>query len=269
MRLSLDRSGTIRTKTAWGARLEVVANDTIGHSIMQFGVYDLTVSEALSRLVDRGDLCVDGGANIGYTALLMATRVGDGRVLAFEPHPQLWQSMEQNIALNSELGAHIELHQSALGPEAGPGLLKVPEAFHDNCGTSSMATDAVGQGIGVDVVRLDDLLGSQTVGLFKLDVEGFEPDVVRGSLESFKRRRVRDFVYEHNETDADRVGDMIRPCGYSQFKISKRWHRPALTSITSAHGSTWEPENRLLTLDPKRAQQRFRKFGWMSLKPLA
>ena len=60
----------------WGKSLEVKPGDAIGQSIIKLGVYELSVSEALWRLLDTGDTFVDAGANIGYMSSLMAARVG-------------------------------------------------------------------------------------------------------------------------------------------------------------------------------------------------
>ena len=59
---------------------------------------DLAVSEALWRLLDPGALALDVGANIGFMTNLMAWRSGPcGRVLAFEPHPEVFRSLAENV----------------------------------------------------------------------------------------------------------------------------------------------------------------------------
>jgi len=67
----------------WGSSIYVKPGHHIGRAIWHLGLYDLTVSEALWRLVDAGELAVDIGANIGYMTGVMSVKVGStGRVLA-------------------------------------------------------------------------------------------------------------------------------------------------------------------------------------------
>ena len=82
----------------------------IGRSIVTTGLFDLAVSELLARLIDPGDIVVDAGANVGYMTVLAATAAGrSGRVLAFEPHPELFAVLCQNAGYAMELGYHVTL----------------------------------------------------------------------------------------------------------------------------------------------------------------
>ena len=72
----------------WGLQMQIRPNDYIGSCIWGRGIYDLGVSEAIWRLLDKDDLAIDVGANIGHMTGIMARRVGPkGAVIAFEPHP--------------------------------------------------------------------------------------------------------------------------------------------------------------------------------------
>src|SRR5947209_8761809 len=82
----------------WGHRIRYRPAEMIGSSIARTGLYDLCVSETLYRLVGPADLAVDAGANIGHMTSLMADRVGlAGKVIAIEPHPELFAELENNV----------------------------------------------------------------------------------------------------------------------------------------------------------------------------
>src|SRR5271166_4673918 len=82
----------------WGLRMRVRPDDDLGRSLWQMGIYDLILSEAIWRLLDRGESAIDVGSNIGYVTGLMAARIGpDGQVLAFEPHPRIFAELAANI----------------------------------------------------------------------------------------------------------------------------------------------------------------------------
>src|ERR687886_1998553 len=65
-----------KIRLPWGVDIRVRPTETIGSSICRLGVYDLTVSEVIWRLLEPGEQAVDVGANIGYMTSLMAARVG-------------------------------------------------------------------------------------------------------------------------------------------------------------------------------------------------
>jgi hypothetical protein len=87
-RLRFRPIGRVSALLANGTPIVVNTNEDIGRLIATLGIYDLVVSEAITRLLDPGDVAVDAGANIGYMSAIMAEQVGpDGRVMSFEPNP--------------------------------------------------------------------------------------------------------------------------------------------------------------------------------------
>src|SRR5271155_4768913 len=110
----------------WGLRITFDPNEAIGHNIATVGLYETVVRETLWRLAAGVRLAVDAGANIGYTASILGARLGGrGRVLCFEPHPQVFASLRTNIAVwrTSDRCAKFELHQQALGSNDGNATL--------------------------------------------------------------------------------------------------------------------------------------------------
>ena len=96
------------------------------------------MTETLWRLTDPGDLAIDVGANIGYTTSILGVRVGPrGRVHSFEPHPQVFASLAENVErwkLDDRCGSFL-LHQAALGKETGKAFLHTNDWFLTNRGT--------------------------------------------------------------------------------------------------------------------------------------
>src|SRR6059058_5875426 len=92
-------SGWGETVLPWGLPLTFHTGEYIGSEIAKLGLYDLCVSETLYRLLDPGELAVDAGANIGQMTSLLAARAGAaGRVLAFEPHPDVFKELSVNVS---------------------------------------------------------------------------------------------------------------------------------------------------------------------------
>src|ERR1700677_1489248 len=80
----------VTVKLAFGKRITVQEGEFIGNNIINTLCHDPALGECLWRLVSEGDVCVDVGANIGYTTLVMAHRCGDrGKCISFEADPAL------------------------------------------------------------------------------------------------------------------------------------------------------------------------------------
>lgn len=89
----------------------------------------------------------DIGANLGYTASLMAKRIGpSGALYAFEPHPQNFAHLRTNIALwgASETLPRIVAEPVALSDKIGQFGLTVPEEFSRNSGVSYLNDSGAG-----------------------------------------------------------------------------------------------------------------------------
>src|SRR5207249_9878145 len=100
-------------QTSWGVQMRADPTKMIGRSILTTGIYVIAVSEVLARLIRPGDTVIDAGANIGYMTLLAAVAAGpSGTVLSFEPHPELFGVLRDNIhEARARLPlAHTELH---------------------------------------------------------------------------------------------------------------------------------------------------------------
>ena len=82
----------------WGRTIRVRPHEVIGSNIWCYGVFDLVVTEAIWRLLDESEMALDIGANIGQMTNLMRHRSGRaGKVHSFEPHPELFSELEEQL----------------------------------------------------------------------------------------------------------------------------------------------------------------------------
>ncbi len=136
--LRAPRSGYTPLPVAWGISVIADPAKMIGRSLFTTGIYDLAVSEVLARLIAPGDTVVDAGANVGYMSLLASVAAGrSGHVSWWEPHPELFSVLQQNVAAWScEGGAspRIAARNTALGAEAAYADLIMPAHMESNDG---------------------------------------------------------------------------------------------------------------------------------------
>lgn len=265
--------GHVPLRTSWGEDVIADPASVIGRSILTTGVYDLAVSEALCRLISPGATVVDAGANIGYMTVLAGVMAGSGgKVLSFEPHPDLFAVLRRNIGKACESGAAaaFEPHQAALGDVPGTARLQLPSEFESNDGIARIGGEALagGRSITVNVVTLDDVLAGSRVDVLKIDVEGYEPQALKGASQALASRRIRHVVFEDlavNESEAVRI---LRDSGFRLFSLG--WTMRGLILRPIEQGSLakdYEAPNFIATLEPDELLARCSARGWQALRP--
>lgn len=103
-------------KTIYGFKLFIKPNIDNGleKTIYYHGTYERGFAEFLKQNLKKGDIFIDVGANIGLFTLLSSKLVGNvGRILSFEPNPEIFEQLEVNVNLNNS--KNIELFNFALG----------------------------------------------------------------------------------------------------------------------------------------------------------
>lgn len=259
-------AGRTVVRLPWGLPLAVDPSDAIGRSVLATGVYDLALTEVLWRLTAPDDLAVDAGANIGYTASVLAAR--GGRVHAVEPHPRVFADLEANTARWKGRASPVALHQLALSSSAGSAVLVEGDAFSaGNRGTAALAADRTAGGQPVVTARLDDLLPDGTIGVLKLDVEGHEAALLAGASGRLAARTVRDVVFEDlGGYPSDSSGRLER-AGYTVYRIRGTLWGPRLAPAGSVEPEdAAHPPNFLATIDASRARRLLAPRGWRSLR---
>lgn len=137
----------------------------------------------------KPDLFIDIGANLGlYTCIVLKNRLAP-RAIAFEPDRRNRIHLRANLLINDLLDADIQIHEVALGAEAGKFRL-VPGPERD-IGLSQIVENArTGEGYDVDVVRFDDLvaLAGQKLAI-KIDIERYERKALAGIARTLRDNR--------------------------------------------------------------------------------
>ena len=136
----------------------------------------------LRRCVRPGDTVLDIGANVGTIALsLMDSLAPGGRVVAVEAHPKIFAYLSDNLALNQGADG-VTAMNIALGAERGRITFSDMSADTQNY----VLPDGTG-GLDVPMERLDDVAPEEPIALLKLDVEGYEGEVLEGARETLAR----------------------------------------------------------------------------------
>ncbi len=142
------------------------------------GLHEFMGMALTLHFLRAGDLALDIGANAGsYTVL--SSGVCRAETWAFEPDPEALRNLERNVKVN-DLGTLVRIIPCALGPAEGTVLFTRGEDATNRVVSSG--------GANVRLVRqraLDEVLGGRTPIMMKLDVEGYEEQVLRGARNAF------------------------------------------------------------------------------------
>jgi FkbM family methyltransferase len=124
---------------------------------------------------------VDVGANIGAIALPVALRHPAWQVLALEAHRGLAAVLAANAYANRLF--NVEPTHAAVG--AAPGLARFPKARLSAAGNFGALSFGMAEAMHTERVRVCTLdeVGSREVRFVKVDVEGFEPQVLAGAAQ--------------------------------------------------------------------------------------
>jgi len=259
--MARQRDSTTVAKTPWGSALRVNSSETIGQSISDMGVYDLVLSEAIWRLTKSGMSTADIGANIGYFSSLLSQRVGSaGSVASFEPHPQLFARLQENIRPH----VNCSLYPLALSDKNRAGELFVPANFDGNEGTASLEKNNQTKVIPVEVRALDELLPGKKIDLIKIDVEGHELSVFQGAKKILATTSY--VLLEDFEGTKSPAIAYLKELGFEVFRLKKDFFGPKLLSVQEGEKlPLWEPPNYLATRSTFEAHRILAPRGWRCL----
>ena len=147
------------------------------------GTWEPAEGQLLRELARPGMRFLDVGANIGYFTVLMAKHFPDAVIDAVEPEPSNARMLAMNVWHNQ-----VDATVWPLALSAGERSLPLQLTQHNAGDTRTQAARREQWYDSVAVsARGDDLFGSRGFDLVKLDVQGFELDVLQGMPETIER----------------------------------------------------------------------------------
>jgi FkbM family methyltransferase len=232
-----DRARLLITRGMYGATQNVYC-----------GLNDFPEMSLLLHYLRQGDVFIDGGANVGaYTVL--ASAGAQAETYAFEPSPKAMESLRSNVELN-RIGKHVHLEPYALGRAAGGVMLQTsgPSAMHHVAVKSSDSSQAI-------EMRTIDSYGL-CPSIIKIDVEGYEAEVLAGAAETAGRPELAAIITE-NSDDSGQYGDGI-------LSVSSFMHQNGFVPVTydpwrrEIHMDQRRSDNTIYVRDVERVRQRVR-----------
>lgn len=163
-------------KTARKFRMRLQPGQYVDSRVFAEGVYERRFLEFLLERLGQGGAMLDVGANIGNHALFLSDKFD--QVHCFEPSPASLSLLRANLALNDMTNIHI--HPVGLGSRSGTFFFR---EVKDNLGLSKFVPTPDDTTSELRVVTGDQVVREKRikdVRYVKIDVEGYELEVIRG-----------------------------------------------------------------------------------------
>lgn len=204
----------------------------IAKTLAIYGEHERLETQLVRERLGPGKVAIDVGANIGYYALLEATLVGqEGLVYALEPFPRNYGLLVRNIRLNG-LQDRIRSFPLAAGNGNGTSNMYLGRSDNMHCLMAYDREDAYKESIEVETVTLDRFLeDKRRIDFLRMDLEGFECQVLEGMGKTLERDRPDLFFEVHPVGDID-PDPRYTPCLERLLSLG---YRPE-TLICPAHG---------------------------------
>lgn len=153
--------------------------------------------DQVKPLIGKQDVIFDIGANMGVISNWFSQFCAT--VHAFEPYPENIDTIKSQIALRNV--DNITLHSIALGKENTNMHLHV-KSFHGHHSLGDVDNSPTVKRVEVQVRTVDDIfteLEIDRINFMKIDVEGFESDVIQGALKTLTEKKVDYILFEIEE----------------------------------------------------------------------
>jgi len=241
--VEIDRSHHFRLEH-WGYLVE---NDLFWNG---FGKgYEATSLQVWRKLAPHAKVILDVGANTGVYTLVACCVNPTASVTALEPVDRVFRRLQRNIELN---GYKVTLEKLAASDANGTATIYDLSSDHEYTASLDQIMSAGCRGVieyAVPTKRLDDVLsaaGLRNVDLVKIDVEQFEPQVLRGMGPFLSNSKPALLIEILNDKVASAVNELTSNLGYNFFRIVEQ---RGLLRTTCIEASELEERNYLLAQD--------------------
>lgn len=193
-------------KGRWGDIKYFLKDEYVGKSIHFYGEYNPDETEKIISLAKPNMLCLDIGANIG--CISQALLHENFEVVSFEPQPEVYKLLQWNCP-------KATTYNVALGKEKSTA--EMPKVYYSekhNVGGFSLNTKTILGSYTVPVETVDSY-NLTNVGFIKIDVEGYEEQVILGAKETIIRDKPILYVEDDRLQNRKALRSLIQDLGYT------------------------------------------------------
>lgn len=227
--------GEVISKNIYGFELLLnpVIDNGVERALYYFGTYEKGTLNFIKDHLPKDSIFFDIGANIGLMSIFASHCVGHkGKVYSFEANPETAKLLRYNIGLNKL--TNIQVVDKAVGNDSGK--ITIYDNWSVNRGGATLIKpEKETNSFEIELIKIDDIpeYSNAAVGMIKIDVEGFELDVLKGLEKILRKPEPPKLIIEcsadrNNHYDSVyEIYDFIRKVNnYRIYKLSNSKERP-------------------------------------------
>ena len=236
-----------------GSRFLVRTGETGLTGNIYTGLHEFADMGYLLHVLRDSDLFVDVGANVGSYTILACAVVG-ARGYAFEPVPDTYDRLVENVRLN-----HVESRVTCL--KVGVGSVEGVVSFTSGEDTTNhvvISGEKDPDAIDVRMCTLDSVLEGESPAVAKIDVEGFETPALEGAQKTLNKASLHSVIMELNGSgsrygyDESRILEIMSDHGFKTYSYD-----PLDRSLIKLAGKSLASGNTLFIRDLSVVAERF------------
>lgn len=187
------------------------------------GKYEESFCIFLQNVVQEDAICYDIGANIGYHTLIMARSANNGgQVYAFEAIPEVCEILKRNTEINNL--QNVQVVNKVVSKKGGTiSLIRNTDIDQAIISSEKKKIKPLQEIITCDATTIDEFVATSTraPSFLKIDVEGAEVDVIKGSICTLKEHQPMIVCETHGIDRARGVYEILSDLDYELFCINK------------------------------------------------
>lgn len=196
-------------------------NGYLDSQIYALKLYEPHIVTQFIKNIHEGYVCLDIGANIGHHTVIMSQCAGkSGHVYAYEPIPYIREQMENSLAMNDII--NVTTIPDALSDKEGEMILSINPG---NVAGSSFVNDSKSEKMSV-IVRTLDSYDYKRIDFMKIDVEGFEYNVLLGGEKTIATHRPKilfefspEYYRKNSSSDTMNILRFFKKHGYTLIDL--------------------------------------------------
>ena len=172
--------------------------------------YELRLLNKIKSLGLKGTY-LDIGANLGNHTVYFSNFTQAENIISFEPNPVIVKYLEKNCSTNCN---NTKIFNFGLSNKED--ILYMNDIDPNNCGSTRIQEG----GKTKIIVKTVDQLGLDNISLMKIDVEGFEKQVILGAIQTIKKNKPVIFTELATVSEFNQMSQLMEKLGYSTDRVN-------------------------------------------------
>lgn len=173
--------------------------------------YEIGMLEDIRKRIGRNKTIIDVGANIGNHTIYFSKICNAKKVISFEPQKNIFSILKKNVELNN-CSKNVKLYNMGIGEQYQHADVEVIDI--NNYGSSRLKKDSDGS---VEINTLDNMAYNKfgKIDMLKIDVEGMELEVLKGSINILKKYKPLIYVEAASNVEFENASKFLKKYNYS------------------------------------------------------